>query len=118
MIQRPTVELGSFVVGEVPLPLDYQFLDSDGVAINLTGFNTVAFNWGHLIRDLLVDPVSEVAIITDAVNGIATYAWDGDEFAEPGTHAGQFWVNDGTTQYASVLIIWQVCLAVGVAPAV
>lgn len=118
MIDRPTVQLGSFVVGEVPLPLEYQFLDVSGDPVDLTGFTNVGFNWGHLVRGQVTGAVSESAIVTDAVNGIATYAWDGDEFAEPGTHAGQFWVNDGTTQYASVVIIWQVCLPVGVPPTV
>jgi hypothetical protein len=118
VIDRPNVVLGSYVVGELPLPLDYQFLDADGAPIDLTGFTTVSFNWGRYVLGQFVSPTTEVATVTDAANGITTYAWDGDEFAVPGTHAGQFWVNDGTTQYGSILILWQVCLAVGVAPAV
>lgn len=115
---RPIVQLGSFVVGEVPLPLDYQFLAADGTPIDLTTFTDVAFNWGHMIRGQIVDSVTELAIVTDGPNGIATYEWDGDEFADPGTHAGMFWVNDGDTQYASITIIWQVCLAIGSPPVV
>jgi hypothetical protein len=118
MIERPAVTLGSFVVGEVPLPLDYQFLDADGTPIDLTGFTTVAFNWGHLVMGQIVDATTELAIITSPTTGVATYEWDGDEFAEPGTHAGMFWVNDGTTQYGSLTILWQVCLPVGVPPTV
>jgi hypothetical protein len=118
MSSRPIVELGSFVVGEVPLPLDYQFLDADGVPINLTGFVNVSFQWGHYVRGLFVNPVTELAIITDAVNGVATYEWDGDEFADTGAHAGMFWVNDGSTQYGSILITWQVCQSVGTPPIV
>lgn len=118
MIERPFVQLGSFVVGEVPFPLDYQYLDADGEPIDLTGFGNVAFNWGHLVQGQIVGAVTEPAILTDAPAGIATYEWDGDEFAEPGTHAGMFWVNDGTTQFASILIVWQVCVPVGIPPTV
>lgn len=116
--RRPSVELGSYVVGEVPPPLEYQFLDADGVPINLTGFATARFHWGDYVQGQFVNPVVETALITDAVAGKVTYAWDGDEFDGPGEHAGMFFVNDGTTQYASILITWQVCLAVGVPPVV
>jgi hypothetical protein len=117
-MSRPSVELGSFVIGELPLPLDYQFLDADGVPIDLTGFSVVLFQWGTYVRGQFVDPVSETAIVGDAPTGVVTYAWDGDEFLTTGPHAGQFWVNDGTTQYASLLITWQVCASVGAAPTV
>jgi hypothetical protein len=117
-MSRPSVELGSFVVGEIPLPLDYQFLDADGVPIDLTSFTIVEFQWGTFIRGHFADVVTETAIVSDAPNGIVTYAWDGDEFLTTGPHAGQFWVNDGVTQYASILITWQVCASVGVAPVV
>lgn len=118
MTHRPTIELGSFVVGEVPLPLDYQFLDSDGLPINLTGFTLAAFTWGSFIQGQFIDPTSELALVTDAVNGIVTYEWTGVEFAATGEHAGMFWVNDGTTQFGSILITWQVCQAVGTPPTV
>lgn len=118
MSTRPSVELGSFVVGEVPLPLDYQFLDVDGVPINLTGFTIARFNWGTYVQGQFLDSVVEIAAITDVVNGVVTYQWDGDEFAVTGPHAGSFWVNDGTTQYASILVTWQVCLPVGIPPTV
>lgn len=117
-ISRPSVELGSFVVGEVPPTLEYQFLDADGVAINLTGFTTVTFQWAQLVQGQFVDPVTETGTVSDAVNGKVMYVWDGDEFDAPGEHAGIFYVNDGTTQYASILITWQVCLGVGTPPIV
>lgn len=118
MIRRESVELGSYVVGEVPLPLEYQFLDSDGVAIDLTGFGTATFQWADYVQGQFVNPVVETATVSDAPNGKVTYAWDGDEFDSPGEHAAMFFVNDGTTQYASLLITWHVCLAVGTPPAV
>lgn len=113
---RPTFALGSFVVGEVPPPLTYQFLDADGAAIDLTGFTTVRFNWALYVHGQYVDPVSETGSVTDAVTGTVTYVWDGDEFATAGDHVATFYVNDGTTQYASVLLTWQVCLPVGTPP--
>jgi hypothetical protein len=117
-MSRPSVELGSFVTGEVPLPLDYQFLDADGVPLNLTGFASAEFHWGDFIQGQFVNTVVGIALVTDAVNGVVTYSWSGAEFIEPGPHVGMFFVNNGTTQYASILIIWQVCLAVGLPPAV
>jgi hypothetical protein len=115
---RPTAYLGSFIVGEVPPPLDYQYLDADGVAIDLTGFSTAVFNWGGYVQGQFVDPVTETALVTDPTAGIVTFDWDGDELDAPGEYAGVFYVNDGTTQYASVLITWQVCLGIGTPPIV
>jgi hypothetical protein len=114
--QRPSVDLGSFVTGEVPLPLEYQFLDADGAPIDLTGFNVATFQWGEYVRGGFVDAIVRTAAITAPVTGQVTYAWEGDEFDRPGEYAAIFFVNDGTTQYASILITWQVCLAVGIPP--
>jgi hypothetical protein len=116
---RPSTYLGSFVVGEVPPPLEYQFLDADGAAINLTGFTVVRFQWAALIQGQFVDPVVETTgSVSDAVTGRVTYPWDGDEFDAPGEYAGIFYVNNGTVQYASILVTWQVCLSIGTPPAV
>ena len=115
---RPTVDLGSFVVGEVPPPLEYQFLDADGVAIDLTGFTVVTFQWSEYTQGQFVNPVVETGTVTDAAQGRVTYVWDGDEFSAPGEHAGIFYVNDGTVQYASILITWHVCLTIGTPPSV
>lgn len=116
--QRPSFELGSYVVGEVPPPLEYQFLDVDGQPINLTGFTTATFQWAELIQGQFVNPVTVSASVTDAVTGRVTHVWMGSEFDAPGEHAGLFYVNNGTTQYTSVLILWQVCLPIGVPPVV
>lgn len=115
---RPSVDLGSYVVGEVPPPLEYQFLDAEGNPINLTGFVTATFQWAYYVQGQFVDPVIESASVTDATTGKVTYTWDGDEFTSPGEHAAQFFVNNGTNQFASILITWHVCLAVGIPPTV
>jgi hypothetical protein len=116
--QRPSIELGSFVTGEVPPPLEYQFLDADGVAIDLTGFTVATFQWGEYVHGGFADAVTETATVSAPATGHVTYVWDGDELDSPGEYAAVFFVNDGTTQYASILITWQVCLAVGVPPVV
>jgi hypothetical protein len=113
---RATFDLGSYVVGEVPPPLIYHFVDANGGAINLTGFTTTTFQWGELIQGQFVNPVVASASVTDAINGGVTHTWTGDEFDAPGEYAALFYVNDGTTQYASTLLTWHVCLAVGVPP--
>lgn len=114
-----TVALGSFTVGEVPPTLEYQFLDSAGVPVSLVGFTTARFNWGRWVGGTpSLGAVTDTATVSDALNGRVTHTWDGDEFALPGRYAGQFFVNDGTTQLASLVIEWQVCAAVGVPPGV
>lgn len=113
---RSSVVLGSFVVGEVPPPLEYQFLDADGVVIDLTGFTTVTFQWSEVVQGQFISPTVETGTVSDAPTGKVTYVWDGDEFDAPGEYAALFYVNDGTTQYASILITWQVCLSIGTPP--
>ena len=117
-IQRPSVELGSYVVGEVPPPLEYQFLDADGAAIDLTGFGTATFQWSPYVQGQFIDPHVATATVSTPLEGRVTHAWDGTEFTAPGEYAALFFVNDGTVQYASILIFWHVCLAVGTAPSV
>lgn len=115
---RPSVALGSFVVGEVPPPLEYQFLDADGVPINLTGFTTVTFQWSEVVQGQFVFPVVASGSVSDALTGKVTYVWNGGELDAPGEYAGLFFVNDGTNQYASLTITWHVCLSIGTPPAV
>lgn len=112
------VDVGSFVVGEVPAPLEYQFLDVDAAPLNLTGYTVARFNWSpNTVGTPFSAPITETATVTDAVNGKVTYVWDGDEFATTGPYAGRFFVNNGTNQYASLLLTWHVCAAVGTPPA-
>lgn len=116
MTRRPSEFLGSFVVGEVPVSLVYQFLDVDGVAINLTGYGVVQFQWGLDDNGVIVNPTTAVGTVGDALTGKVVYAWTGVEFATTGAHAGLFFVNDGTHQLASVLLTWQVCASIATPP--
>lgn len=115
---RPVVDLGSFVVGEVPPPLEYQFLDADGLPIDLTGFSTVTFQWSEVIQGQFVLPVIGDGIVSDAATGRVTHDWTGAELDSAGEYAALFFVNDGTNQYASITITWHVCLSIGTPPAV
>lgn len=107
------IKLGLFTVGEKPAPLVYQFLDNDGLVINLTGY-TVKFVW---------EPVGGTdttgnGILLVAASGTVQYTWTGTEFAVPGQYQGEFWVGNGTNRWASVLITWTVRAAVGTVPAI
>lgn len=110
----PTVEIGPYVVGEIPPPLEYTFLDSAGVAINLTGF-TAKFQRAEIVGTF-VNPVTLNATVTDAVNGKVTYTWTAADFPSPGHYGGMFFVGNGVNRYASWLITWTTCASVDTPP--
>jgi len=107
------IEIGPYVVGERPAPLVYQFLDSAGTAINLTGF-TAKFNYQE--RDGAA--VTANATISDAVNGKAQYTFTGAEFSTAGRYRAEMWVGNLTNRYASVDITFDVAVPVGTPPAI
>lgn len=112
----PTIEIGPYVVGEIPIPLQYTFLDSNGVPINLTGF-TVKFQRGE-VDGTFSNPVTVNAQLTDAVNGVVTYPWTAADFPHPGRYGGMFFVGNGTNRYASWLITWTTCASVDTPPSI
>lgn len=108
-----TQNLGTFTQGEVPAPLVYQYLDADGVPINLTGYQ-VRFVWkpaGGL-------PVTGNGSIVDAATGQVGYSWSGAEFNIPGPYEAQFWAGNLTNKFASDVIQWTVRVSVGPVPAI
>ena len=116
---RTIINLGSFIVGEVPSPLEYHYLDSVGVPLNLTGYTITRFQWGAWVGGTpFTNAVTRTASLTDPLDGEVTYAWQGDEFATTGRFAGMFFVNNSVNQFASVLLEWNVCAAAGVPPVV
>lgn len=112
----PTVEIGPYVVGEIPPPLEYTFLDANGVAINLTGF-TVRFQRAE-IDGGFANAVTVNGALSDAVNGKVTYSWIAADFSYPGRYGGMFFVGNGTNRYASWLITWTTCMSVDVPPVI
>src|SRR3954471_13563469 len=97
-----------YVVGEKPSPLEYQFLDSTGAIINLTGF-TAKFN--YVERDGVA--VSAAATIPTGTDGKARYTFTGTEFATAGHYRAAFIVGNGTNRYESVEINFDVSIGVG-----
>lgn len=110
----PTVEIGPYVVGEIPIPLEYTYVDSDGVPINLTGF-TAVFQRGE-VDGAFVNAVTQSAAVTDAIGGKVTYTWNTTDFPHPGRFGGMFFVGNGTNRYASWLITWTTCASVNTPP--
>lgn len=106
---------GPFTVGEIPYPLTYQFLDSAGAAIDITGWDAV-LQWGEVFAGGYQNQQEAAAIISDGPQGKATYIWDGTEFTTPGKYAGQMWVSDGTQILASEVFEWSTCLGVDTVP--
>jgi hypothetical protein len=110
-----TVCIGPYVVGERPVPLEYQFQNSDGSARDITAYG-VRFIWRE--RDGASTTRNGLLSATPT-DGKVTYVWQGDEFPTPGHYRAEFWVgNGGTLKFASVLITWDVRAAVGPVPSI
>jgi hypothetical protein len=107
------VVAGPYVVGEKPPPLTYQFLDSAGVAINLTGY-TAKF----VVKEKYGTATTYNATVSTPASGIITYTWVGTEFATAGSYQAEMWVGNGALRYDSILIKFDVRAAVGPVPAI
>jgi hypothetical protein len=108
-----SVAAGPYVVGEKPPPLTYQFLDSTGLAINLTGF-TAKF----VVKEKYGTATTYNATVSTPATGITTYTWAGTEFLTPGSYQAEMWVGNGVTRYDSILIKFDVRGAIGAVPAI
>lgn len=108
-----SLAIGPYTVGEKPAPLVYQFLDSAGAAMDLTGW-TAKFHYQR--RD--GSPTEANASVSDPATGKVTYVWTGSEFSTPGTWWAEFWVGNTTNKIASKRLEAVVRAAVGTAPAI
>lgn len=109
------VNLGVFTVGEIPAPLEYQYLDWDGVPIDLTAGFTAKFNWTRV--GATAAPTANAAM-SDAALGKVLYTWTGAEFLQPGNYRAQFIVGNGTQRWFSDMITWTTRVGVGTVPTI
>jgi hypothetical protein len=103
--------IGPYVTGEKPAPLQYQFLDSSGVPMDLTGYTAKLS-----VQERFGSPTEYSAVMAVAASGVVSYAWTGTEWPTPGRYAIQFWVGNGTNRYASVRMVFAVASSVGPVP--
>ncbi len=97
-----SIQLGPYASGEIPEPLEFQFLDADGDPIDLTGYTaTFVFNINGNTG------TERVADVTTPAEGKVTYAWqDGDISIGTVREArlrAEFVVTNGTNRYYSDL---------------
>jgi hypothetical protein len=107
----PNVQIGPYVVGEKPAPLMYQFQDSDGIPIDLTGYSAQ-----FVYRQQYDVATTASATVSDPANGEVTYNWTGSEMTKAGHYMSEVWVGNGTNRFASVLIEFDARNAVGSVP--
>lgn len=106
--------IGPYVMGEKPPPLEYTYLDCNGVRIDLTGYSV-------LLRVQRTDSTSYLelsALLSDGPNGVVAHAWTGSEFLTPGPHWLEFWAGNGVNRYASTRLRAEVRTPVGPVPSV
>lgn len=114
MTSLPQLTIGPFVMGEKPSALQYTYLDTNNVAIDITGYVARI-----MFREKdSVTPITRNATVVTPTGGIVSYAWQGDEFATPGHYLIQFWIGNGATRLASALLVCDVSLLLTPAPAI
>lgn len=108
-----SVSTGPYVQGEKPPPLVYQFLDSAGAPIDITGYAA-----GFTIQEADGLAASYSASVTDPVNGKITYTWTGTEWPTSGHYRATVWCGNGTNRLASIMIKFDVRAPVGTVPGI
>jgi hypothetical protein len=114
MSDTPEVTIGPFVVGEKPITLQYQFEDSNGVALDLTSY-TAKFSYREQDGSATI---ANATVIAPQTAGKVEYIWQGTEFPTPGHYLAEFWVGNLAQRFASVLIRFEVRLPVGQVPSI
>jgi hypothetical protein len=114
-VSQPSVQIGPYVVGEKPVPLTYTFLDSNGNALDLTGY-TAKFS---IHESLGVVSTSLNAVVNaPPTAGVVQYTWAGTEFPTPGHYRARFWTGNLAQRFASILITFDVADSEGPVPAI
>lgn len=112
-MSQPSVQIGPYVVGEKPTPLQYTFQDSVGAVLDLSGY-TAKF----VYREQYGVATTVNATIPSPTGGVAQYVWTGVEFPTPGHYRARFWVGNNAQRFASVLILFDVADAEGPVPSI
>lgn len=97
------IELGPFSSGEKPGAVTYQFLDSTGTALNLTGF-TVKYHY----RRYGATAVTRNAVLVTAASGIVGYTPVAADLETAGNYVAEFECGNGTNRYFSDKIVYRV----------
>lgn len=95
-----TVDIGAYADGEIPAPLEYQFLADDGTPIDLSGYDA---EFSLKIGD--DDAITLPASVSDADAGKVTHTWLEGELVRTGVYGGircEFIVTNGTNTYVSL----------------
>lgn len=108
------ITIGPYTQGEIPDPLTYQFQDSSGNPIDLSGGYVARFEYSE--RD--GSPVLANAAVSNAAAGQVTYTWTGSELSAAGHYTAFFWVGNGTNRLASIPLYFSVRLSGGPVPAI
>lgn len=98
-----TTMIQSYVAGEVPFDLSYQFLDHDGVGIDLSGWTA---------EQVTTDPAgvqtTDVVTVDAGTDGIVTRPWTAAFTAQRGVWTAHIWVESAPYKLASTQIVWVV----------
>jgi hypothetical protein len=113
-VSADEVQLGTYIVGEKPPPLVYQFLDSSGNPIDISTGYVADFS----VKEADGNAFTGTATITGGTSGQVTYTWTGAEMPTAGRYTAYFWVGNGTTRLASIPIRFLARLPVGAVPSI
>ena len=111
---RSIITIGPFTVGEIPDPLEYQFLDYNGAAMPISGYSATFTVREKYASTPIID--NAVATVTDAAEGKVTYVWTGTAFEDQGHYYAEFWIGNTVQRYASELITFDVHDSQGTVP--
>lgn len=103
------IQLGAFPAGEIPAPIEHQYLTYAREVIDISGWTVLGFFIeGPDGPHITVGPPA----ITDGPNGKVTYIWGPDDMQVSGEYSGLIWVQDTSTnpnlRLGSDLFVWSV----------